>query len=131
MSDLPTRRARTLTGHTGPVLRVRYTSDGAYAMTCGADRTLRLWNPSRDDETGRNNGALCVATYQGPHAREVSDVAVADDKARFVSCGGDRTAFVWDVATGQVRASRTVPRVFNGNRVHFAPSSDGPPPEAS
>ena len=30
------------------------------------------------------------------------DVAISDDKARFVSCGGDKAAFAWDVATGQV-----------------------------
>ena len=102
MADLPTRRARTLKGHAGPVLRVRYTRDGAYAMTCSADRTLRLWNPARDDETGRGTGGLLVKTYSGPHAHEVSDVAISDDKARFVSCGGDKAAFAWDVATGQV-----------------------------
>ena len=102
MADLPTRRARTLKGHSGPVLRVRYTRDGAYAMTCSADRTLRLWNPARDDETGRGTGGLLVKTYSGPHAHEVSDVAISDDKARFVSCGGDKAAFAWDVATGQV-----------------------------
>ena len=83
MADLPTRRARTLKGHAGPVLRVRYTRDGAYAMTCSADRTLRLWNPARDDETGRGTGGLLVKTYSGPHAHEVSDVAISDDKARF------------------------------------------------
>ena len=100
--DGPPHAPRTLKGHAGPVLRVRYTRDGAYAMTCSADRTLRLWNPARDDETGRGTGGLLVKTYSGPHAHEVSDVAISDDKARFVSCGGDKAAFAWDVATGQV-----------------------------
>ena len=29
------------------------------------------------------------------------DLAVADDNARFVSVGGDKTVFLWDVATAR------------------------------
>ena len=39
-----TRRPR---GHVGAVLCARYTKDGAYALTCGADRSIKLWNQAR------------------------------------------------------------------------------------
>lgn len=33
---------------------------------------------------------------------EVLDVAVLADNSRFVSCGEDKAAFLWDVTTGSV-----------------------------
>lgn len=33
---------------------------------------------------------------------EVLDVAVLADNSRFVSCGEDKAAFLWDVSTGAV-----------------------------
>jgi len=41
-----------------------------------------------------------VQTYSA-HGYEVLDLAVSADNARFVSVGGDKTVFVWDVATAQ------------------------------
>ncbi|KAK7250337.1 RNA splicing protein [Aureococcus anophagefferens] len=70
---------RTLRGHVGAVLCARYTKDGTYAVTCGADRSVKLWNPKREAPT---TGALLIKTYEGPHSKEVSSVAVADDSAR-------------------------------------------------
>lgn len=86
------RHQRSLDAHKGAVLAVRYTRDGKYCMSCGADRCIKLWNPRRS----------LVQTYEGPHAKEVSGMAIAKDSARFASCGGDATAFVWDIATGAV-----------------------------
>lgn len=86
------RHQRSLDAHKGAVLAVRYTGDGRYCMSCGADRCIKLWNPTRS----------LVQAYEGPHAKEISGVAIAKDSARFASCGGDATAFVWDVATGAV-----------------------------
>lgn len=40
--------------------------------------------------------------YKGVHGYEVLDVAVASDNSNFVSCGGDRTVFHWDVSTGRI-----------------------------
>jgi WD40 repeat protein len=61
---LPRREARDLAGHEGAVLAVRFNRDGNYCLSCGKDRTVRLWNP--------HTGAL-VKTYKS-HAREVRDV---------------------------------------------------------
>ena len=64
---------------------------GAYLLTCGKDRTFRLWNPFK--------GAL-IKTYTG-HAHEVRDVSCARDNAKMTTGGGDKQVFLWDVATGQ------------------------------
>ena len=90
--DLPAGDTATLRGHTGPVLAVRFNSDGNYCLTCGQDRIIKLWNPAK---------GLCVKTYVG-HGHEVFDVAVSGDNSRITSCGGDKQVFYWDVASGNV-----------------------------
>lgn len=62
-------------------------------LTGCSDRTIRLFNPSR----GSGGNAL-IQKYEA-HGYEVLDIAVADDNARFASVGGDKTVFVWDVAS--------------------------------
>ena len=115
---------RRLSGHDGPVSRARWSSDGKYVMTCSHDKTLRLWNPHRSDETmpataaasslsaaASSSGAaaapaearaLQIKEYSGPHGYEVVDCCLSADNSSFVSCGGDRAAFMWDVSTGRV-----------------------------
>ena len=41
-----------------------------------------------------------MQTYDA-HGYEVLDLAVASDNARFASVGGDKQAFLWDVATAR------------------------------
>ncbi len=91
VGELPTAHHVTLAGHEGPVLAARFSRGGSYALTCGKDRTFRLWNPFR--------GTL-IKTYEG-HAHEVRDVACAADNSRLATCGGDKQVFLWDVSTGQ------------------------------
>lgn len=64
------------------------------------DRTIRLWNPSRN---------LLVKSYTGGHAAASSDdgvrcLAASSDSARLASGGGsgDKGVAWWDVATGAV-----------------------------
>jgi mitogen-activated protein kinase organizer 1 len=80
---------------------VRFNKTGKYCMTCGHDRTIRLWNPHRSG-VERAGDALLIKTYNGPHAKEVRDVCITQDNNRFASCGGDKSVFIWDVATGKV-----------------------------
>lgn len=96
---LPSRCSAELVGHDGAVLNVRFNGSGAYILSCGKDRTVRLWSASR--------GAL-LKTYAG-HGHEVRDVAVSPDNGRLATCGGDRQVFLWDVASG-----RTI-RKFKGH----------------
>lgn len=110
---VPSRCAAVLAGHAGPVHCVRFSRDGAYAMTAGQDRSVMLWNPSRDDggaaagpedERQRASGTRVlrapITTFAG-HSHEVFGVAIALDNSRFVSCGGDKLVIVWDVASAR------------------------------
>ena len=83
------KETRRLRGHVGAVLCARFTKDGAYALTAGADRSVKLWNPARGHP---DTGALLIKNYVGPHAKEISQICVADDCSRFASVGGDKGA---------------------------------------
>ncbi|RLN71943.1 hypothetical protein BBJ28_00007506 [Nothophytophthora sp. Chile5] len=74
---------------------------GTYVMTCGQDKTVRLWNPHRDGADAEGE-ALLVKTYEGRHGYDVQDVAIAHDNAKFASCGRDKAVFMWDVPTAKV-----------------------------
>mmetsp|Transcript_9467 Transcript_9467/g.24420 ORF Transcript_9467/g.24420 Transcript_9467/m.24420 type:complete len:333 (-) Transcript_9467:99-1097(-) len=89
-ASYPSFEAATLIGHDGSVMAVRFTATGAYAVTAGRDKMVKLWNPY----TG-----LCIKTYKG-HGREVHDAAASGDNSRLVSCGADRSVYLWDVTTG-------------------------------
>ena len=42
-----------------------------------------------------------IQSYTGVHGYEVLAISVASDNSRFVSAGGDKTVFLWDVPTAQ------------------------------
>jgi mitogen-activated protein kinase organizer 1 len=73
-----------------------------YALTGSSDRTIILHNPS----------TLSSIQKYAAHGYEVLDVAVSEDNARFVSGGGDRSVFLWDVSE-----AKTIRR-FGGNGGH-------------
>lgn len=78
-----------------------FNGDGAYCITGGEDRAIRLWNPHRGETAGTP-----IKEYTA-HNQRVLDVTIAADNASFASCGGDRTVFVWDVTSGLVRRRLT------------------------
>ncbi|KAL7420981.1 hypothetical protein Q5752_003865 [Cryptotrichosporon argae] len=90
--SFPTRLTHVLDAHQGPVHVVRYNHGAKYALTGGADRTIRLWNAGAGKE---------IKTYKG-HGYEVLGLDIAHDNAKFASCGGDKAVFVWDVAAGTI-----------------------------
>ncbi|XP_075381984.1 WD repeat domain-containing protein 83 isoform X1 [Mycteria americana] len=90
--ELPRRRVRTLECGQGAVRAVRFNVDGNYCLTCGSDKTLKLWNPHK---------GTALRTYQG-HGYEVLDATGSFDNSQLCSCGADKTVVLWDVATGQV-----------------------------
>jgi mitogen-activated protein kinase organizer 1 len=123
MNTVPIKEINTLKGHTGAVNIVSYNKDGTYAITGAGDKLVKLWNPV--------NG-LCVKTYAGHgwevldikmSVRRLQDRVIAfaynkltlqfyrpicivicraPDNTKFASVGGDRSALLWDVATGKV-----------------------------
>eukprot|EP00879_Flechtneria_rotunda_P024816 GHRR01026334.1.p1 GENE.GHRR01026334.1~~GHRR01026334.1.p1 ORF type:complete len:291 (+),score=65.69 GHRR01026334.1:131-1003(+) len=89
---LPCELLHTLIGHEGPVTAVKFNSKGSYCVSCGKDRTLRLWNPHK---------GFAIKVYKG-HGYEVRDVSVSNDNSQMASVGGDKQVFLWDVASGNV-----------------------------
>lgn len=95
-------------------------SPGTYILTGSADRTIRLYNPtpstalpqikSRIGSTPKPavpEGRL-IQTYSA-HGYEVLSLDVSTSNETFVSSGGDRNVFLWDVA------SATTLRRFSGH----------------
>ena len=89
--------AATLKAHKGAVNAAVFNADGGYCMTGGDDRRVLLWNPWRETETAH----VPIKAYEA-HNQRVLDLAISSDNCSFASCGGDRTVFVWDVASGLV-----------------------------
>ncbi|KAI6847264.1 WD40 repeat-like protein [Hortaea werneckii] len=86
---------------------------GQYLLTGSQDRQIRLFNPST---------TKLIQTYSA-HGYEVLDLAVAEDNSRFVSGGGDKTVFLWDVATG-VTLRRFAGHAGRVNAVAFGGTGD-------
>ncbi|KND93831.1 WD repeat domain-containing protein 83 [Tolypocladium ophioglossoides CBS 100239] len=102
---------------TGPVHAVAYSaSPGNYILTGSSDRSIRLYNPFPSTtipeippqaKPSIPQGRL-IQTYAA-HGYEVLSLDVAADNERFVSAGGDRSVFLWDVSTA------VTTRRFGGN----------------
>ncbi|NWU42123.1 WDR83 protein, partial [Hylia prasina] len=86
------RRVQTLQCGQGAVRAARFNADGNYCLTCGSDKTLKLWNPHK---------GTALRTYQG-HGYEVLDAAGSFDNSQICSGGADKAVALWDVTTGQV-----------------------------
>lgn len=96
----PTAPLTRIPSNNTPVHALTFSAGtGQYILTGSQDRTIRLYNPT----TNR-----LIQSYNA-HGYEVLDLAVSEDNARFVSVGGDKTVFLWDVA------SATTLRRFNGH----------------
>ena len=96
MSD---HHIRNLNSHSEAINAIRFTYDGNYCMTASSDRSLKLWNPHKnnvllDDATIDRNSdtkdALLIKTYDGAHGYPVHDVAIFRDNSRFISAGVDK-----------------------------------------
>lgn len=96
----PTTPLTRIPSNNTPVHALTFSAGtGQYILTGSQDRTIRLYNPS---------SRRLIQSYNA-HGYEVLDLAVSEDNARFVSVGGDKTVFLWDVATA------TTLRRFSGH----------------
>ncbi len=82
---------RNMTGHSGGVFGLAFTSDGKTLVSASSDRTVRLW----DTEAGRQ-----IRTLSG-HSGAVFGVALSADSSWIVSAGGDATIRLWDRISGR------------------------------
>jgi WD40 repeat protein len=78
---------RRLEGHTAEVLDLAFSPRGPQAVSCGADRTLRLWDLVEGKQLRVFNG----------HIGTVYAVAFAPDGQTIFSCAEDRTLRRWRV----------------------------------
>jgi mitogen-activated protein kinase organizer 1 len=139
MPHFPTTPIARLTGHAGPVHAVAYSSGSAsYILTGSADRTIRLYNPSKAPPSSvapKNSTSYApgLITKYTAHGYEVLSIDVNEANDRFVSTGGDKTVFLWDVQTAQTvrrwtgHAGRVNRGVFggDGDNVVVSASYDG------
>ncbi|KAE8829522.1 hypothetical protein HRS9122_09337 [Pyrenophora teres f. teres] len=130
MSSFPTTPIAKLTGHTGLVHAVAYSSGAqTYILTGSSDRQIRLYNPSKAPPS-----SLAPATSSQPpaglvnkytaHGYEVLSLAIAASNDKFVSTGGDKTVFLWDVQTAQT-IQRWTGHAGRVNRGVFGGDDDG------
>ncbi len=82
---------RQFKGHTGEVLNAAFASDGLHCASCGADKTLRLWDV--------HSGKL-MQTISG-HIGIVYDVAYSPNGKSLFSASEDRTVRMWEVDSGK------------------------------
>ncbi|KAJ6225363.1 hypothetical protein RDWZM_003908 [Blomia tropicalis] len=75
----------------GAIRKIIYNVDGEYCLTCGSNKTLKLWNPKKK---------LQLQTYTG-HGMGVMDAQCSVDSSQIVSASQDKTVIVWDVSTAQ------------------------------
>ncbi|KNG47737.1 mitogen-activated protein kinase organizer 1 [Stemphylium lycopersici] len=127
--SFPSTPIAKLTGHNGIVHAVAYSSGTqSYILTGSSDRTIRLYNPKNappnstaptpsSQQQQRPPGLVNKYTAHGYEVLSI-DVNAANDK--FVSTGGDKTVFLWDVQTAQTvrrwtgHAGRVNRGVFGG-----------------
>ena len=82
-----------LRGHTGSVLSLEYSPDGARIATAGMDGTVRIWNPVTREE---------LYTLRG-HKSFVNNVCFSKGGRLLISASADGTVKFWDPATGRER----------------------------
>lgn len=87
----PVHLLRVMPCKQGTVRAVRFNVDGGYCLTCGSDKSIKLWNPHK--------GTL-LHTYSG-HGYEVLDARGSSDNSLIGSCGMDKSVMMWNVSTGQ------------------------------
>ncbi|KAF2826940.1 WD40 repeat-like protein [Ophiobolus disseminans] len=127
MPAFPTIPIAKLSGHNGIVHAVAYSSGSqSYILTGSSDRTIRLYNPKKAPPSSVAPAASNVyppglVNKYSAHGYEVLSIHVNADNDRFVSTGGDKTVFLWDVQTAQTirrysgHAGRVNRGVFGGD----------------
>jgi WD40 repeat protein len=79
-------------GHDAAVHQVAFSPSGKSAVSCGGDKTIRLW----DLTTGKEKRKCDAAEHQ-----EVTVAAFTWDGRRLLSGGKDKTVRVWNVEDGK------------------------------
>lgn len=93
-------QALVLSGHEGPVVGVAFSPQGNLAATAGIDGTAALWGVGEALDEVQTEMTTPLMRLSG-HEGDVVGVAFSRDGALLATAGRDRTARVWDIATGE------------------------------
>lgn len=75
----------------GAIRKIHHNKDGEYLVTCGSNKTLKLWNPKK---------ALLLQLFSG-HNNDVLDADCSDCSSKICSAGQDRYVIYYEVSTGK------------------------------
>ena len=84
---VPKNVTHSLPCSSGGIFATRFHPNGRNILTAGADRTIRLWNPYTP---------LLIHVFQS-HAYQILSLNPSDDGTKFISSGGDKVVFLWDL----------------------------------
>lgn len=111
-----------LEAHTHHVLGVAVSADGKRAVTCGADRKLKLWDLEKWELSSSLKG----------HEKQAAWVGFLPGGERFISAGGDGKLRLWDVdkedqrlSLGEARESLQAGTLLDGGKVAAASDVQG------
>jgi WD40 repeat protein/serine/threonine protein kinase len=89
------KEERTLVGLAQPVEKVTVSADGRKAVSCGADKSARVWDLDKGTQ---------LASFTG-HEETVNAVAISASGTHVASVGNDKRLRLWEIDTGkEVRA---------------------------
>ncbi|KAK1833275.1 WD40 repeat-like protein [Podospora conica] len=117
-ASFPSTPIAQLLGSNGPIHAITYsTPPSPYILTGSSDRLIRLYNPSTTTPIPPPNpnsitptpspspttppSARLITTFPPLHSHPITSLSISPTNSLILSSGGDRTLFLWDVATLQ------------------------------
>ncbi|PWY98777.1 WD40 repeat-like protein [Testicularia cyperi] len=92
---------RCFKGHMGDIMDLRWSKNG-FLLSCGSDKTAKLWHPQRGD---------CLCTFTTPDVVSSVDFHPNDDRY-FISGGLDGKLRLWNIAARKLQSVIDVPGVI-------------------